>query len=494
MRPLRQLASETVLYGLSSVVGRVLNYVLIPFYTSIFLPADYGLLTEWYAYAALLQILYTYGMETAYFRFAKQEPATFDLVVSALFISSLVFSGLLVLFATPITVGIAHPGCECYVYYFAAILAIDAVLAIPFAQLRLQNRALSFASTKLLQIGLNIVLNLVLLYGCANIYAGTCAVGLRPYVAYWYDPAKGVAYVFIANLVANAAALPVLSGSLRRVKFRLSWHLLKPMLVYAWPLLLMGLAGAVNEMLSRAMLRHWLPPDFYPGQSNEAILGIFGACYKLAVFMLLGIQAFRYAAEPFFFAHAQACNASALFNAVMHWFVLGACFILFAVSANLDLLGRLLLRRAEYRAALEVVPYLLLGYLFLGMYYNLSVWFKLADKTHYGTWLASIGALVTIVLNVVLIPSMGYWGSVWAAVASYATMSFLCYYWGQKHYPIPYQLGRQLVYVIGTMGSVYLVRSIAYTSWASAVVSNIVLTLLFGALLCGLERSESARQ
>ena len=494
MHPLRQLTSDTLLYGLSSVVGRILNYLLVPFYTSIFLPADYGLLTEWYAYAALLQILYTYGMETAYFRFAKQEPASFDLAVSALLISSLVFSGLLILFATPITVGIAHPGCERYVYYFAAILAIDAVLAIPFAQLRLQNRALFFASTKLLQIGLNIALNLILLDRCANIYAGTCSAGLRPYVVCWYDPARSVDYVFIANLMANAVALPLLSKSLRPIKFRLPWQPLRPMLVYAWPLLLMGLAGTVNEMLSRAMLRHWLPLGFYPGQSNEAILGIFGACYKLAVFMLLGIQAFRYAAEPFFFAHAQARNAPAIFSAVMHWFVLGACFILFAVSANLDLLGHLLLRKAEYRAALEVVPYLLLGYLFLGMYYNFSVWFKLTNKTHYGTWLASMGALVTIVLNIVLIPIVGYWGSVWAAVASYATMSFLCYYWGQKHYPIPYQLGRKLAYVIGTMGSVYLVRSITYTSWASTVVSNLVLTLLFGALLYKLGCSRGTKQ
>jgi O-antigen/teichoic acid export membrane protein len=493
MHPLRQLTSDTLLYGLSSVVGRILNYLLVPFYTSIFLPADYGLLTEWYAYAALLQILYTYGMETAYFRFAKQEPASFDLAVSALLISSLVFSGLLVLFATPITVGIAHPGCERYVYYFAAILAIDAVLAIPFAQLRLQNRALFFASTKLLQIGINIALNLILLDRCANIYAGTCSADLRPYVVCWYDPARSIDYVFIANLMANAVALPLLSKSLRPIRFRLPWRPLRPMLVYAWPLLLMGLAGTVNEMLSRAMLRHWLPLGFYPGQSNEAILGIFGACYKLAVFMLLGIQAFRYAAEPFFFAHAQARNAPAIFSAVMHWFVLGACFILFAVSANLDLLGHLLLRKAEYREALEVVPYLLLGYLFLGMYYNFSVWFKLTNKTHYGTWLASIGALVTIVLNIVLIPIVGYWGSVWATVASYATMSFLCYYWGQKYYPIPYQLSRNLAYVIGTMGSVYLTRSITYTSWASTVVSNLVLTLLFGALLYGLGFSKGKR-
>ena len=486
MRPLQKLASETALYGLSSVVGRVLNYLLVPFYTRIFLPADYGVITEWYAYAAFLQSLYMYGMETAYFRFAKEEQATFDLAVSALLVSSLVFSGLLVRLATPITVAIAHPGSERYVYYLAAILAVDAVLAIPFAQLRLQNRALFFTSTKLLQIGLNIALNVGLLEGCANIYAGHCLASLQPWVARWYNPARNVEYVFMANLVANATAFLLLGQSLARIKFQLRWQPLRPMLVYALPLLLMGLAGTVNEMLSRAMLRHWLPPGFYPGQSNEAVLGIFGACYKLAVFMLLGIQAFRYAAEPFFFAQAQKHNAPALFSALMHWFILGGCFILFAVSVNLDLLGQLLLRKAAYRTALAVVPYLLLGYLLLGVYYNLSVWFKLTDKTHYGTWLTSIGALVNIVLHVLLIPTLGYWGSVWATLGSYATMSGVCYYWGQQHYPIPYQLGRQLLYIVGTLGSVHLVSSVAYTSGTYAVVSNLMLTVLFGGLLYGL--------
>ena len=486
MRPLRQLAGETVLYGLSSVGSRILGYLLVPFYTSIFLPADYGLLTEWYAYAALLQIIYTYGMETTYFRFAKKASAAFDLAVSMLLASSLVFSSLLIFFATPITVGIAHPGCERYVYYLASILAVDAALAIPLARLRLENRACSFARIKCLQIGLNIVLNLVLLYGCANIYAGNWLISLQPLIASFYNPARSVEYVFVANLVANMSAFPLLSKSLRQVKFQLPWQQLKPMLIYAWPLLLMGLAGTVNEMLSRAMLRHWLPPGFYSGQSHGSILGIFGACYKLAVVMPLGIQAFRYAAEPFFFAHAQDHNAPILFSTVMHWFVLGACFILFSVSANLDLLGLLLLRKSEYRTALEIVPYLMLGYLFLGMYYNLSMWFKLTDKTHYGTWLTSIGALVTLVLNMVLIPALGYWGSVWATVASYATMCLLCYYWGQKYYPIPYQLGRRLASVIGTMACVVLVRGIPYTNEASAVMGNLVLTFLFGILLYGL--------
>ena len=486
MAPLRQLAGETFLYGLSSIGSRILGYLLVPFYTSIFLPADYGLLTEWYAYAALLQIIYTYGMETTYFRFAKKAPNTFNLAVSMLLTSSLVFSSLLLLCATPITVRIAHPGCERYVYYLASILTVDAVVAIPLAKLRLENRAYAFTRIKCLQMGLNIVLNLFLLYGCTSIYARKWLTILRPLVTSFYDPERRVEYVFVANLVANMSALPLLSKSLRQVKWQLPWQQLKPMLIYAWPLLLMGLAGTVNEMLSRAMVRHWLPQGFYPEQSHASILGIFGACYNLAVVMPLGIQAFRYAAESFFFAHAQDHNAPILFSTVMHWFVLGACFVLFSVSANLDLLGLLLLRKAEYRTALEIVPYLMLGYLFLGMYYVLSMWFKLTDKTHYGTWLTSIGALVTLVLNMVLIPVLGYWGSVWATVASYATMCLLCYYWGQKYYPVPYRFGRKLVYVMGTMACITLVRSIPYTNETRSVMGNLLFTLLFGMLLYGL--------
>ncbi len=490
MQPTKKLARETALYGLSSVVGRILNYILVPFYTSIFLPADYGILTEWYAYAAFLQVLYTYGMETAYLRFAKQEPSAFDLAVSVLLVSTLVLSGLLVVFATPITIGTSYPGCERYVYYFATILAIDTILTVPLAQLRLQGKASFFASIKLFQIGLNVTLNFVLLYGAAQIDKGHWLASLQPYIACCYDPKKCVDYVFIANLVANAAALPLLSTPLRQIKFQVSWQRLKLMLTYAWPLSLMGLAGVVNEMLSRAMLRHWLPPDLYVGQSNEAILGIFGACYKLAALMLLCIQAFRYAAEPFFFSQAQARDAPALFSTVMHWFILGACFVLFSVSINLDLLGLLLLRKAEYRMALEVVPYLMLGYLLLGVYYNLSMWFKLTDKTHYGTWLVGIGALVTIFLNRLLVPQVGYWGSVWAMVASYATMCLVCYYWGQKYYPIPYQMGRKLAYIIGTMVCVLLTKRIPYTNSTNAMVSNLVLPLLFGLLLHRLGHSK----
>lgn len=475
----RKLASESALYGLSSIVGRALNYLLVPFYTSIFSPAEYGVITAWYAYAAFLQVLYTYGMETAYFRFASQDHKYFHTATSLLCITSTIFSGVLVVFASAITDWLGYAGATYYVYYFAAILAVDTVLAIPLARLRLQQRALRFVGAKLLQIILNVLLNVVWLYVLPLLYSGPW----QPWVSYVYDPDRHIAYVFMANLVANAATLPWVVWGMPRLQWHLSWQYVQPLLRYALPLLLIGLASTVNEMLSRAALQHWLPVGFYVGQSNEAILGMFGACYKLSIFMSLGIQAFRYAAEPLFFSQAQDRHAPALFGTVMYWFVVVGCFVLFAISVNLDLLAYLLLRHADYHGALPVVPYLLLAYLLLGVYYNLSIWFKLTHKTHYGVLITGLGATVTIVGNALLIPQIGYWGCVWAILASYATMCGLCYYWGQRYYPVPYAMRLGIAYIAGTMCLVILARGIVYPDMAYAVVTNLLLTAAFGMAL-----------
>ncbi len=305
MNIIKKLAKETVIYGFGSVVGRILNYLLVPFYTRIFLPTEYGVITEFYAYVAFLDILYTYGMETAYFRFATQkagqERESFNTATTALLISSLLFSLLLIFLAQPIVMAMAYPSCERYVYYFAVILAIDAIVAIPFAQLRLQKKVAFFTKAKLLHIGLNIVGNLFFLYFSAQIYAGSLLPFFKPFVLHFYHPAWQLDYVFIANLVASTALLWILNKPLCKLQFTLPWQRLKMMLAYGLPLLLMGFAGMINEMLSRAILKYILPIGFYPNKTNEAVLGIFGACYKLAIFMALVVQAFRYAAEPFFF-------------------------------------------------------------------------------------------------------------------------------------------------------------------------------------------------
>jgi O-antigen/teichoic acid export membrane protein len=477
MQVIKKLASETAIYGLSTIVGRVLNYLLVPLYTSILLPAEYGMLTELYAYAAFGNILYTFGLETAYFRFASQEKgvASFNVATSVLLLISLCFSCLLIVFSPSLISWMGYVGCERYIYYLAAILAIDTLLVIPFAQLRLQKRALFFAITKLFQIGLNIVLNGLFLY----LLKDASLFGFQPAIS----SISSVEYILLANLLANAAVLPLFGRTFTKFKFQLPWQTIKPMLIYAFPLLIMGLVGTANEMFSRVFLKYLLPPKFYPGYSNTAILGIFGACYKLSVFMSLAIQALRYAAEPFFFRHAQDKNSPQLYSQVMQGYIIVACFILFAITANLDWLSYLFLRNPVYRTGIEIVPYLLFAYLWLGVYYNLSIWFKLVHKTYYGAIITGIGAIITVVANLLLVPYLGYWGSVWATVASYTSMSVLGYYQGQKYYPIPYQVGRGLVCIFTTIVLVPLLRNIAYTSWTSNVLTNLGVTFVFGFLL-----------
>jgi O-antigen/teichoic acid export membrane protein len=482
MNALKKLASDTAIYGLSSIIGRVLNYLLVPFYTSLLLPAEYGIVTELYAYAAFFNIIYGYGMETAYFRFAAQgRPIeVFRLTSSLLVLTSLLFSSLLAALAPVLSRWLGYLGHEYYIYYLAAILAIDTILLIPFAQLRFSNQALQFAQAKFFQIALNITFNLLLLYVLPGVYTGKFLYLYKPFAHLIYNPANHIEYIFLANLIANLCVLPILSKSLIHFRFKIDWKKLRPIVIYACPLLVMGLAGTTNEMLARALLKHLLPSDFYPGQSSETIVGIFGACYKLSILMSLAIQAFRYAAEPFFFTHAQDKHSPRLFSKIMHGYILVACFIWFAISANLDTLGYLFLRNPAYRAGIEIVPYLCLAYIWLGIYYNLSVWFKLANKTYYGSVITLIGAGITILLNVLLVPYWGYWGSVWATVSSYLVMAVVCYYKGQQYYAIPYRTGHSLLFILVTLILIIAIRQIQYTTWTYAFFSNIGVTLIFG--------------
>ena len=485
MNALKKLASDTAIYGLSSIIGRVLNYLLVPFYTSLLLPAEYGIVTELYAYAAFLNIIYGYGMETAYFRFATQGSPieVFRLASSLLTLTSLLFSSLLASLAPLLSRWLGYSGHEHYIYYLAAILAVDTILLVPFAQLRFSKQAFLFAQAKCLQIALNIIFNLLLLYILPGIYTGKFLYSFKPFVQLIYNPANHIEYIFLANLMANLCVLPILGKPLIHFKFKIDWQKLRPIIIYALPLLVMGLAGTTNEMLARALLKHLLPFNFYSGQSKEAIVGIFGACYKLAVLMSLAIQAFRYAAEPFFFTHAQDKRSPQLFSKIMHGYILVACFIWFAISVNLDVLGYLFLRNTAYRAGIEIVPYLCLAYIWLGIYYNLSVWFKLVNKTYYGSIITLIGAGITILLNVLLVPYWGYWGSVWATVSSYLIMAVICYYRGQQYYAVPYKTGYALFFMLVTLLLIIVIRQIQYATWAYALVSNTGFTLVFGLVI-----------
>lgn len=469
----------------------MLNYLLVPYYTTVFLTSEYGIVTEFYAYAVFFNVIYTYGLETAYFRFAskddKNESTIYNSAVTFILISSILLSGLLYLFSSSIANYLEYPGRGYFIQWLAAILALDALVAIPFAKLRIEGKAALFATAKLINIGLNIGLNLFLISLCRQVYAGEILPALKPFVTSFYVPEYGIEYVFISNLIANAALIVILWKQLIIIRLKISWAFLQPMLKYGYPILFTGLGYATNETLSRWALKYWLPEGFYPGYSNLDILGIFGAAYKLSIFMALGIQAFRYAAEPFFFAKSNDKESPKLFAQVMHWFIIFGCFVFLAVGTNLDLL-QYLLRQESYRWGVSVVPTLLLANLFFGIYFNLSVWYKLTDRTYYGTWMTIGGAMITIVLNYLLIPVYGFHGSAVVTLVVYILMVITSYTLSKKYYPIPYQLTRGTFYIVITAVVVFTTNTISLESQWLATAFHMLLLFLFILVVWRLEK------
>ncbi|MVN79175.1 oligosaccharide flippase family protein [Hymenobacter sp. HMF4947] len=493
----KKLASQTAIYGVSSIVGRVLSYLLVPIYTAHFAAAEYGIVTGLYAYVSFLNVVFTYGLETTFFRFANRpgedRRELYNRTMSLLLLTSAAFTVVLALLARPL-LGLLHlpPGHEEYAVWVALILGLDAVAALPFARLRLENKARKFATIRLLNIGIYVGLNLFFVVLCPAVTqseGGSLLAALKPLVAAVYNPELGVGYVFLSNVAASALTLLMLSGEL--LDFRFRWPrlpFLRPLLAYSLPLLLMGLAGMVNETLDRILLPAWLPEHFYLGLSPQAATGVYGACYKLSIFMSLVIQAFRYAAEPFFFAQSTEKNSPATFALVLKWFTLCCALIFVGISLNLSWIGPLFLRRAEYRTGLGVVPILLLANLFLGVYYNLSVWFKLTDKTYFGTYIGAAGAVLTIALNFILIPILGYMGSAWATLACYFMMAGLCWWLGERHFPVPYPVGRLLAWLGGAVVLVWAGQAAigALPEW-SGYGLGLGLPLAFGAAVYALE-------
>lgn len=447
MSRLKQLAGDTVLYGLGSIVPRVLNFFLVPLHTiNMFGKAEYGEITKLYAIVGVINIIYMFGMETAYFRFATKVGAdaqkVFNLAQTCVIAISVSLSVLFISFASPAAEVLGSR--TDFIIWLTLTMLIDAMVAIPFARLRLQKKALLFASIK--------IVNVLILLGL-NFY----------FLKVSFNPAIGVGYVFLANLIANAVFILFFVKTL--VSWRPQWDksVSRQMFAYAYPVMITGIAGMINEMFSRIMLDWWLPADFYPGVTVEEAGGVFGAVFKFAVFMNLGIQAFRYAAEPFFFSNASDKNSPLLFARINHYFVIVCCVVLLGVSINLDIL-KLFFIGEDYWPGLPVVPVLLLAYLFLGVYYNISIWFKLTDRTYYGTWITILGAVITIVGNYFLIPIMGYMGSSIATLLCYFTMAVVCYILGQRHHPIPYTLTRDVGYIVIAC---CLIEAVSWASFSS---------------------------
>lgn len=443
MNPLRQLISQTAIYGLSSIVGRFLNYLLVPLYTYTFTTEQYGVVSEFYAYAGFFAVLLVWGLETGYFRFRRQEGLDNDAVyasaLSFLVLINLIFLGAILAFKEPLADLLHYPDHPEYLLWFSIILTLDAITALPFARLRAENRAGRFAGVKLTEIFLTIAFNLFFLVACPKL------LQFRPdsMIARIYDPSIGVGYIFLSNLLASAFKGLLLLPQFKGVRFHLDPGVLGKLLPYSLPMVVIGFAGMVNEMLDRAILKFMLPYDL---TTNLKMLGIYGACYKLSILMTLFVQAFRYAGEPFFFSIAGRADAKRAYALVMNYFVLFGVLIFLVVTLYIDFFKYFI--GSEFREGLSVVPVLLLANLLLGIYVNLSIWYKLTDRTGLGAWVSLAGAGLTAALNIWWIPLWGYTGSAWATFSCYLFMVCLSWLLGRHYFPVAYNIGKISGYIV----------------------------------------------
>jgi O-antigen/teichoic acid export membrane protein len=437
-----KLASQTAIYGISSIFGRFLNYLLVPLYTYHFPAAEYGVVSEFYAYAGFFSVFLLFGFETGYFRFRNKEQPDKDLAYSSalLFVVliNLVFFLTILLVNQQLSAALNYADHPEYVLYFTLILTLDAISSIPFARLRAEEKAFRFAGIKVSEIIITVLLSLFFIAYCPKAYSENP----QSWIGEVYNPTIGIGYIFIANLIASLFKFIMLAPQLTRLGAGFDRDLFIRMLSYSMPMVVIGFAGIINEMLDRALLKYLLP---YDGQTNLKMLGIYSACYKLSILMSLFIQAFRYAAEPFFFAYADKSDARKIYAQVLKFFVIFCVFIFLLVTLFIDFFKYFV--GEEYRSGLDVVPILLMANLCLGLYVNLSIWYKLTDRTLTGAFVSLFGAGLTVLLNLWWIPTLGYKGSAWATLICYASMAILSYLLGRKYYPVNYDVKRVLGYI-----------------------------------------------
>ncbi len=489
MNIFKKLAGETASYGISTILGRSLNFLLVFIHTKVFMPDDMGINNKLYSYVAVANIIYTYGMETAFFRFAAEDKSKYyNIIQSAITISSITFSGILIVFSSPIITYLGYAGKETYLIWLALIIAIDAITAIPFARLRLEKQTKRFVKAKIINILINIFLNIVFLLVFKRIAEGEYFITLQPIAEKLYNPKIGAGYIFLANLIANASFFYFLRPEFRDFKFQFDKEEFKKLWIYAYPIMIMVLASTYNMVFDRLLLERLLPEGFYPNRTSQQALGIYGSVYKLSIFMSLATQAFRYAAEPFFLSKTDDKNSPENLAQVTKWFLITCIFIWLGVSLNLDVLKTLFLGQKIYWEGIAVVPVLLLANLFLGVYYNISVWFKLNNKTYFGTLITFIGLGITIIANIILIPRIGYMGCAIAFLISCFSMTALCYLLGQHYYPVPYKIESAFGYITSAGLLIFLVMQIKFDNLWLSIPYHLILLILYTAGVVIVER------
>jgi O-antigen/teichoic acid export membrane protein len=451
---LRKFAGQTAIYGLTTIVSRFLNFILTPIYVSVYPAKVYGILSTLFSYASLLNALLSFGMETTFFRYLNKYEGRKEQVYSNSFIVVAFLALSFLLFTLLFSGSIANylynehvAGYEDYldfVKYFIYILVVDALAVIPFAKLRADGRPGRYGLIKFLNILVFVLLNLFFIYVLpfmikhdvlgASVFAGAFREG-------W------VGYVFISNLLASIITLFMLLPELLKIRPQFDRKLFSEMFLYSWPVLIANISFIINENVDKIFLSELLPATI-----SSQHVGIYSACAKVAVFLSIFIQAFRLGAEPFFFSHSRNANAAQTYARIMNFFIIAVSAIFIGLIANIEILkffvkGKDAAEQAIYWSGLDVVPVLLFGYVCLGIYINLSVWYKLSDQTRFGLYISGIGAIITLVLNVIFIPRYSYMAAAWISLIAYATMMVISYLWGQKNYPIPYNIKKSVLYL-----------------------------------------------
>lgn len=499
MSTAKKFAGQTAIYGLSTIISRMIYFVLTPIYTRTLPVGANGIFTAMYGNASIINAILAFGMETTYFRYLQKrsdnKQQVYNNAFGVVIAISVLFLAFCLLFLDNIInymqAGVAkdHADYAFYVKSFLVILVLDAFCVIPFAKIRADGRPIKYAVIKCANILFVMSLNLFFLFGVPFIIKHHLPGGI--WMAGWYRE-RWVGYVFLANAIASVFTILLLLPEILKLKLKFDGTMLKDMFVYSWPVLVANISFIINESLDKVMLKHMLPQAI-----SDQQVGIYGQCAKIALFLSIFVQAFRLGAEPFFFSHAKNKNSGDTYARIMTYFVITVSVICVGLIANVDILAHIIVGKQThmkaghlvpniYWSGLGVIPPLLFGYLSLGIYMNLSVWYKLSDQTKYGLYISGIGAVLTIALNWLFIPKYSYMASAWISFAAYAVMMVLSYIWGQKNYPIPYNLKKGLAYIVASAILVF----ISFTVFKRNVIIGNVLLILFAATAFYFERNQ----
>lgn len=487
MAGIKSLAKDTVVYGLSSIVGRFLNWCLVPLYVYLFPTQEYGVVTYLYGVTAVMLVILNYGMETGFFRFANKEKNPEEVYTTSLIsvgFTSILFALLLTVFLKSVSKALTLPNHSFYVWVMGVTVAIDAFTNLPFAYLRYKNKAWRFAGIKLLNVAFNIGLNLFFLLLCPRLMR-SCP-GL---INWFYEPmggtAFGIGWIFIANIISTILVFICLLPEMLGRKYVFLWDLLKKMLSYSWPLLILGVAGILSQNMGQLVI-----PYLFPGEETAArsMVGIYGANMKIAIVMVMFTQAFRYAYEPFIFAQAKGAgeDKTKAYCDAMKYFIIFGLLIFLGVMFYLPVLRYFI--SPQYWSGLRVVPIMMMAELCFGVFFNLSLWYKLTDRTQWGMYFSLLCFVVMLGLNLWLVSAIGipngYMGSAWAALISYFLVMVLSYFVGKKYYPLPYPLKRIFCYVAAA-GVLYvggMLMESMFSQWVVYVLRALLLILYVGVI------------